>query len=110
MLESIAEGDAVEDLVVELSSLFVAEAVVVGCEVVGCISALAMTRGRDGEVRLLSCSVIVPSKSVKKIILGFALSVSGKGIVKRGATPTERKMRKSVTKSSRKMCQTILKK
>lgn len=33
------------------------------------------------EVQLLSSSVIVPSKSVKKIIFGFALRVSGKGIV-----------------------------
>jgi hypothetical protein len=56
LLESIAEGDAVEDLFVELSSLFVAEAVVVGREVVGCISALAMSRGSGrGKITVLQC-------------------------------------------------------
>ena len=33
---------------------------------------------------VLSCSVIVPSKSVKKMHLGFAFKVSGKGIAREG--------------------------
>lgn len=35
-----------------------------------------------GEGSLLSCRVIVPSKSVKKTHFGLSLRVSGKGIVK----------------------------
>ena len=36
------------------------------------------------ELQLLSLSVMVPSKSVKKMILGCALRVSGNGIVNEG--------------------------
>ena len=36
------------------------------------------------ELQLLSLSVMVPSKSVKKMILGYALRVSGNGIVNEG--------------------------
>jgi hypothetical protein len=36
------------------------------------------------ELQLLSLSVMVPSKSVKKMILGCALRVSGNGIANEG--------------------------
>jgi hypothetical protein len=39
-------------------------------------------RGRGREASVLSFNVIVPSKSVKKMILGFEPSVSGKGMVR----------------------------
>lgn len=83
LLEAIAEGETVEDLVVELSALFVAETVVVSCEVVSYVSRSVIGLGEGSEVQLLSWSVIVPSKSVKRIILGFASRASGNGIVTR---------------------------
>lgn len=49
LLEAIAEREAAEDVFVDLSSLFVAEAVVVGREVVSCISALAVKWWREAR-------------------------------------------------------------
>lgn len=81
MLEAIAEGKTVEHLFVDLPALFVAEAIVVSCEVVSYISRSVISPEKRSEAQLLSWSVIVPSKSVKKMTLGLALRVSGKGIV-----------------------------
>jgi hypothetical protein len=56
------------------------------------------------ELQLLSSRVMVPSKSVKKMIFGFASRVSGKGIVIEEMSDTggKRNVWMSVAKGSRK--------
>ena len=54
------------------------------------------------ELQLLSLSVMVPSKSVKKMILGCALRVSGNGIANEGTGAGCRNNRGKVDREEKK--------